>query len=528
MISSFDEAVQHLKTQYDTAGPYYLSNFYQPDGEKDLYNFFLKCYRPEFPNNFRILIVQDQEDIYEYQDLPGRSIVALQKYASQIDISNFFILIITNNINIDDELSTAQKLYSTDVYPMQSYTIRNDDYRPALLTPQDTFCVLPWMHLYIGTDGNVLPCCQADHQFPLGNVTEQNIDHIVQSSVANQLRQDLLNDKRRKECQRCYQQEDAGFTSGRMEHNRRWNKIRKETLPKDGKVPNWQPLYLDIRLNNICNLKCRMCSSYFSSAIAQEEVELFGAKVSNKSLLPSQQRKNNLVKIIKYLPSTEKIYFAGGEPLLTSEHYEILDALIACNNTDVEITYNTNFTNLFFKDRSVLDLWKKFSNVNIGASLDAQGNVAEYVRYGTKWTEIESNLDLLKATCPHVNFTVTSTVGFLSVSSLMSLQRDWHEREMLDISKFSMNAMISPDHLTLTALPKLHKNRLDYEIKNHIIWCQSNMATKLAKQWEDMLSYMWSKDTSYALIEFKRLTNIMDKHRNQSLASTLPEYQDLI
>jgi MoaA/NifB/PqqE/SkfB family radical SAM enzyme len=384
------------------------------------------------------------------------------------------------------------------------------------------------MHLYIGTDGNVLPCCQADHQLPMGNITEQSIDSIMTSVVFDQLRQDLLDGKRRKECSRCYEQEDAGLTSGRVSHNSRWKHIKKEELAANGTIIHWQPLYLDIRLNNICNLKCRMCSGYFSSAIAQEEVEVFGKKSATESALKLHQRKVNLNEIIKHVPYAEKIYFAGGEPLLTSEHYAVLDALIQCGNTDLEIIYNTNFTTLTFKDRSVLDLWKKFTNVTVGASLDAQGFVAEYVRHGTKWSIVESNLELLKSQCPHVNFVVTSTVGLLNVASLIDLQRDWTQTKKLNLSKFSMSVMLSPDHLSLTALPAHHKTRLEKHIIDHIDWCQSNGAIKLVQQWKDVLSYMWSKDSSHAIIEFQRLTKIMDKHRNQLLTDTLPEYRDLI
>jgi sulfatase maturation enzyme AslB (radical SAM superfamily) len=228
------------------------------------------------------------------------------------------------------------------------------------------------------------------------------------------------------------------------------------------------------------------------------------------------------------VPLAEKIYFAGGEPLLAAEHYEILDALIACKNTNLEIIYNTNFTTLKYRDRSVLDLWKHFSNITVGASLDAYKEIAEYVRHGTNWTVIESNLKILKSQCPHVNFIVMSTVGLLNVSGLIKLQKNWHETKKLDISKFFLTIMMSPDHLALPVLPETHKARLNDLITAHINWCESNGADSLAKQWNSVLSYMWSKDTSYNLTEFQRLTKIMDGHRKESLIDVLPEYKDLI
>jgi radical SAM protein with 4Fe4S-binding SPASM domain len=527
-MNQLEQSIIDLKKLYDTAGPYYLSNFFQPDGSKNLYDFLTSVYQAEYKDNFRILIVQDCEDMYDYQDTPGQAIRELQKYAGQIDISNFFILVITGNKNIESELEQTRALYSTDTNRIQSLIVDGVVYDIAKYKKQDTFCVLPWMHLYVGTDGNVLPCCVADYQFPLGNIEKQSIDEIAKSQPFNQLRANMLNGRRSKECSRCYSQEDTNLKSARMVHNDHWSEIKAENFDITGSITSFDPVYLDIRLNNICNLKCRMCSGYFSSAIAQEEVELFNNSKYVQSSLQLQQRKTALVKILKYLPNCEKIYFAGGEPLLSSEHYDILDALIDCGNTDLEIIYNTNFTNFKYRDRNVLDLWKHFSNITVGASLDAHGTVAEYVRHGTDWSIIEGNLDLIKSQCPHVNFTVTSTVGLLNLTSLIELQRNWHTFKKLNISKFSQSVMIGPLHLTVSALPKEHKHRLGKAIEDHIVWCQENNAITLAKQWNNVLEYMWSKDNSHCMTEFRRLTQITDHHRNTSLSSVLPEFKNLL
>ena len=526
-MHQFENAIADQQTLYNTVGPYYLSNFCQPGGDKHLHDFLTSVYQSEYSTNFRILIVQDCEDTYDYEDLPGRAICTLQKYASQIDISNFFILVITGNKNISSELAQVQKLYSTDSYSIQNHVIDGIKYTATHKT-QDTFCVLPWIHLYVGTDGNVLPCCVADQQFPMGNIEEHSVDNIVKLPAFNQLRKNMLSGLRNKECSFCYAQEDAGLKSNRLKQNNRWKNIMQSNLNKDGSIDKFDPVYLDLRLNNICNLKCRMCSGYFSSSIAQEEVVLFGRKKSVHSSLKSQQRNLGLTELLKYLPTAEKIYFAGGEPLLTAEHYKILDALIACGNTNLEITYNTNFTTLNYQGRSVLSLWKQFSNITIGASLDAEGDVAEYVRHGTNWSIIESNLELVKSQCPHVNFTVTSVVGLLNVDSLIKLQQNWHNFRTLDISKFYQSIMIGPDHLTVCALPLEHKQRLQQTINHHINWCKENNAKDLATQWSDVLNYMWSQDNSHHMLEFKRLTQIMDQHRNESLPRAIPELVTLL
>jgi radical SAM protein with 4Fe4S-binding SPASM domain len=520
--STVDDAICDLQKIYDISKPFYLSDLNKHDGNKKLYEFLTSVYQIEYKNNFRIIIVQDCVDIYDYVDLPGRALCSLQKYASQLDISNFFILVLTSNPHIESELEQVQKLYSTDDCKIQSQVVDGNFTKKTVA--QDTFCVLPWMHLYVGTDGNVLPCCVADQKYPMGNIEKHSIDIISKSPEFTQLRHNMISGQRSKECSRCYAQEDSGIRSDRENHNATWPNIKINQV----KVDQYNPVYLDIRLNNICNLKCRMCSGYFSSAISQEEVELFGNTTYVQSSIGSSQRKLVLAEILNFLPQAESIYFAGGEPLLTAEHYEILDALIACNNTNLKINYNTNFTTLQFRSRNVLELWKNFSNIKIGASIDAFGSVAEYVRHGTVWETIESNLELVKSQCPHVNLTVTSTVGILNISSLMVLQKTWHETKKLDISKFSQNILIGPDHLTLTALPVEHKKRLEQSINAHILWCYENSANQLASQWQDVLHYMWFTDTSYNLNTFKRLISITDSHRGELLAKSVPELKNLI
>jgi radical SAM protein with 4Fe4S-binding SPASM domain len=523
---AFETIVTELKQKYSVIDTIYLSD-YLKHGNQWLHQQLSNAYRPEYNKQDRILVVQDCADTYDYENFPGAAISTLQKYASQIDISNSFILLVSSNNSIITELEQAQVLYSTDKFSIQSYLIDT----PKFIFKQkysDTFCSLPWMHLYVGPDGNVLPCCQADHDFPMGNIQTSLVVDIVKSDRFNRLRSNMLSGKRSKECSNCYIHEDAGRPSSRMKHNQDWKTVNKDTVKLDGTIDSFEPTYLDIRLNNVCNLKCRMCSGYFSSSIAQEDFEMFGKTLKTPDLMRAQQRTDSLKEILDYVPHAEKIYFAGGEPLLAAEHYEILDKLISSGNTDLEIVYNTNFTNLNYKNQPVTNWWKHFKNISIGASLDAHSEVAGYVRHGTVWATVEKNLDFLKEQCPTVNFTVTSTVGFLTAASLIELQRNWHNTGRVLINKFSFNLLVQPEHLSVAALPVHHKTRLESLIKPHIEWCQKNFANRLAIQWQNVLSYMWSRNDSHHLGEFKRLTLVLDQQRGESFKQVFPEYEDLI
>ena len=327
-MSNLSSSIGWLKENYSINEPIFLSRFYQDNGNRWLYDTLKLLHRPEFQNNQRLIFVQDCADSYDYADMPGKIITHLQKYAAEIDISNFFIIVISGNKSINQELEQARQLYSTDECVIQSIVVDDLKFK-TITTDQDTFCVLPWMHLYVGPDGNVLPCCVADHKFPMGNIEQQSIESILKSDQFITLRENMLNQRRSKECNHCYVKEDAGLVSNRKHHNQRW----QISNPK-ANIEKFNPVYLDIRLSNICNLKCRMCSSYFSSAIMDEENKLFDVK-NKMSTLTHQQKTATLTEILDYACYAEKIYFAGGEPLLSKEHYDILHQLIKCNNVDL-------------------------------------------------------------------------------------------------------------------------------------------------------------------------------------------------
>jgi hypothetical protein len=103
----------------------------------------------------------------------------------------------------------------------------------------------------------------------------------------------------------------------------------------------------------------------------------------------------------KFIGDVQEIYFAGGEPLIMDEHYIILEKLIAAGRTDVILRYNTNFSHIQFKKWDLVKLWAPFINcaknpkgrVQLFASLDAVGPVAELARHGTVWENVYNNIE---------------------------------------------------------------------------------------------------------------------------------------
>ena len=463
----------------------------------------------------RIVIDQDIEDEYSYIDGVGAKLIAIQKIINQVDISNCFILLITCNTDIRSEINFVTQFYSIDSTPIE-FCIVGGQYHKQIRQYSNTACSKLWNHLYVGTDGNVNPCCLADHRFPLGNIDVSVVQDII-TAGGGEIRSNMSHGYRTRACSTCYEKEDRGIQS-----------MRQVCYPTDQVV---QIRDLDIRLDNICNFKCRMCNEYFSSAIQQETIELYGKKpvlgYEKISLdrATKQIKNQRLEKILPFVTlDLESIYFAGGEPLITSEHYEILDRLIEIQNTNLSIRYNTNLSTLSYKQLHVIDKWCQFTDVTVGASIDASGAVAEYMRHGTVWSDIVTNIHVIKSRASHVKLKVASVVSCLTVENLIDLQNAWIDQQLFGINDFQVQVLTSPNFLSPAVLPQHHKDRLSGIILEHI---QRFAGTRLAKQWQDVLQWMNHNDYTFALKDFAYRTRVLDSHRDELFEKVFPEFKDL-
>jgi len=152
--------------------------------------------------------------------------------------------------------------------------------------PHDKFCVLPWVSLEASPIGTVRPCCLADDEIvdDAGNkfnLATADFKGIQNSNSMRELRQEFVDGKQPKTCRKCWREERAGRTSKRMHTLDRL----KHMLPDQDWTADAKPLmFLDLKLGNICNLKCRICGSWSSSTFATEELQ---------HLMRNEDRKDN-------------------------------------------------------------------------------------------------------------------------------------------------------------------------------------------------------------------------------------------
>lgn len=395
-----------------------------------------------------------------------------------------------------------------------------------LLKESKTFCIYPWIHLHAYPTGEAYPCCHAEMKYPVGSCRDNTLEEIWQGDAMRQLRDDMLNERPNNACARCYEQEEAGFFSGRRSANKHHgHHIKKlETNP-------FEMTYWDIRFSNLCNLSCRSCGHIFSSSWYADQVKLAGddwAKKNKPLNIAGRSPQDMWEQLLPHIDYVEQIYFAGGEPLMMEEHYRILEELERRERFDVRLIYNTNFTQTKLKDRYVFDYWRKFKSVAVGASLDAMGPRAEYIRRGTDWAVVEDNRRRMMDTCPNVDFYISPTLSIMNAWHLPDFHRSWVEQGLIRPQDLNVNILQDPIHYRIDVAPMKYKQRIRIKFEEHLEWLRSQDPLQRATVgFESAINFMMSTDNTHLLDTFWRKTHELDTIRGENLVAVIPELKAL-
>jgi organic radical activating enzyme len=417
---------------------------------------------------------------------------------------------------------TQYKYNSADLVRPVELTEREE----FLLKDSKTFCIYPWIHLHAYPTGEAYPCCHAEMAYPVGNTKFKTLEAIYRDAPMRELRKDMLNERPNPACGRCYEQEESGFFSGRRSANKHHGHHVKRI--HDDK---FQMSYWDIRFSNLCNLSCRSCGHIFSSSWYQDQAKLAGGdwKDRNQVLNYAGRTETDMwEQLIPHLDYVEQIYFAGGEPLMMAEHYCILEELERRGRFDVRLIYNTNFTHVKLKDRTVFDYWKRFKSVAVGASLDAMGPRAEYIRKGTDWAVIEQNRIRMLEICPNVDFYISPTVSILNAMHVTDFHRNWVDRDLLQPQDLNLNILQDPAYYRIDIATPTYKQRIKEKFETHLEWLRPlDPLQRATVGFESAINFMTSNDNSHLLLKFWSKTNELDAIRKEKLIEVIPELESL-
>ena len=269
-----------------------------------------------------------------------------------------------------------------------------------------TFCILPFIHLYAEPKGEMKPCCISDRFDKSLNLKTLSIDEAFNSQQMKDLRKDMLEGIENKVCKICYNQEKYSNHSPRKNFN---NDTAWE-LPKineDYSVES-QFQYIDIRFSNLCNFKCRMCFHDFSSNWYEDALLVRPDYKPESKILKITDTFSNDLK--EHLSKIKSIYFAGGEPMIMPEHFNLLTYLYDNIELDkftqkrnLTIHYNTNLSVIKYDEQSLIELWKGFKKVMLSISCDGIGEVGEYQRTGFSTTRFEENMKIIQRNATPIN-----------------------------------------------------------------------------------------------------------------------------
>ena len=521
-------------------------------------------YRDVFETEQRVIFTLSHDE-YASQDAPaGEILTALQEALNIVDISNFFVVILTTAPEIILPAAEHLKKISSDPVPIKFDFFDSDqrvqkkiasqvdqhrynynsrvptDLNLSKLTAQekkllldsDVFCIYPWTHLNVSPNGDTMPCCGWHRDVgTVGNTNQNTLREIWNGDVMRQIRLDMLQAAPIPGCSKCYEHERAGFFSMRHSANKHHGKhiSRIHQTNPDGSLDQFSMVYWDVRFNNLCNLRCRSCGPQYSSSWYQDQLKI-APDYKEKALFYAGKYETDLwEQLIEHIDHVEQIYFAGGEPLMADEHYRILDELERRKKFHVRLIYNTNFTISRLGSRSVFDYWRKFDSVAVGASLDAMGARAEYIRKGTEWAEIENNRRQMLKICPQVDFYISATLSVLNVLHLPDFHRSWTEQGLIGARDFNINNLTDPSHYRTDILPSAFKQIIEQKYLDHLAWLSPQDDLRRASNgFQSAVKFMKANDNTAQLDVFRQKTKQLDMIRNESLVDFIPELAEIL
>jgi organic radical activating enzyme len=554
--------INDLKNQYNIVDVIDLDDWGHDynSSQKWLETTCQRLHKEAFLPDERIVFLHSK-DFYVHGDSTGLILKNLQVILNEVDISNAFVILVSSNNAIESEITYINDL-SQDSVPITVISSNNEfvrvmlDHYPVsqkeiyqygsanpikiniknlsnrekfLLTESNTFCMYPWIHLHAWPTGEAHPCCHSEPHAKIGNCRTHTLKELWNSAKQKQLRVDMLIENKNSTCTRCYEQESNGFFSGRQSANKHHGHHikRVEQTRTDGFVDKFEMTYWDIRFSNLCNLKCRSCGHIFSSQWYQDQAKLAGGNWKDRNTVLNYAGRTETdmwEQLEPHLDYVEQIYFAGGEPLLMEEHYNILEELVKRKRFDVRLIYNTNFTHTELKGKSVFEYWKLFDSVAVGASLDDSGARGEYIRKGTDWAMVEQNRREMLAVCPQVDFYISPTLSIMNAWHLPDFHRDWTERGLICAQDLNVNILQDPLHYRIDIAPAEYKEQLLTKFTDHINWLKDQDPLQRATVgFESAVKFMMATDNTHLIDTFWRKTHELDDIRRENILTVIPE-----
>jgi|14BtaG_2_1085337.scaffolds.fasta_scaffold00011_3 organic radical activating enzyme len=319
-----------------------------------------------------------------------------------------------------------------------------------------TACSKSWTDVNVDFKrGTVGHCCKSVY-YDLPN--EYTSNFFTNSEHIQKRRQDTLNGIQHPDCQTCWKDIKNGVTPFKDWMNE-WKNFDSV------KIDEPQVNYIEVDLDNTCDLSCLYCSADASSKIAQEE----GIKGIDKT---RQKDIENFTYWLKNTVNNSKshidIAFLGGEPTASKLFYELIDYIVTLDTSNVTIQITTNCN-------SKAHLFKKLLNAMDKCQCDWQINISNesykddsaLIRYGLDWDRFEQNL------CSYASHKKVRYISFDATMTSLAIPTftryiQWVLDTMANYTKkFGIigDAVFWPGELDVAILPESFKPHMDSAIQ---------------------------------------------------------------
>ena len=362
------------------------------------------------------------------------------------------------------------------------------------------FCTAPWINLSTDVNGSIRPCCryeQPDRQtkYKMPWMKDGTLDELYNSTEMQALRQAFINGEEPEECSWCWKEEDVGINSFRQ-------MFQARDAHANYDITTSSPRMFDLKLSNVCNLKCRMCGPTASSSIAKELNMQNPYWLSNKIIATDNER----LFFEDWLPDMVYLELTGGEPFFSLENKKLIERVSSSKYAkDIHLKITTNG---MFYIPALMDKMKKFNKVSIALSVDDIGDRLEYQRGNSKWDLIQDNILSMVKNYPKFNIEVYRTVNNFNIYYLDELD-EWCNNNKIHICNGLLH---EPKYLSVQYLSSDAKKEVNEKFSN---------------KYKPIIKFM-NIEKDHALLEFHNETIKLDKMRNESFNDSFEEWAEIM
>ena len=395
---------------------------------------------------------------------------------------------------------------------------------------KEQFCKAPWVSIAVAASGGIKPCCIFDSS--IAHLNFRKGDSLESAwGKWSELRKQFIDGEKPESCNVCWKRGEVLGHSRLEWYNQILDDVDLSTVDFSSTTPTLKPFHMDFNFSNKCNLKCRMCGSWGSTAWFKEETQLheismnkpgnpYNRGASRFQLTPNFNDIRALTDHPEYFDNLVRIDFKGGEPLMHEEMFIFLEYLIKQNlSKKIKICYTTNGT----KTPKILkELWPHFNRVNLSVSMDGTDGVYEYIRGGNVMTlrELEENLQFFES-FDNLRGSFNTTISTYNIFNLGNIL-DWIDslkskqikRFLTDARNQKFECMVtSPAYLSIENMPSELKKLAREKLNKYPYANIDSIKTALANT-------EYSQTQWQTFIDF---TRDLDKLRDTNVVDVIPE-----